>query len=73
MLALERSVPINNHRIVLEDDALPVYSGQARVIVMWDALSASPRRAPPLALAGAGEEKGDIISSATTNDWEVLA
>ncbi len=33
MLTLERSAPINNHRIVLEDGALPVYFAQARIIM----------------------------------------
>jgi len=33
MLVLKRSVPINKHRIMLEDIALPLYSDQARLIV----------------------------------------
>lgn len=52
MLALDKLVPINNHRIVLEYSALPAYSSHARVIVMLNAVSKSARRVPPLVLAG---------------------
>lgn len=73
MLAVEMIVPIANHRLVVQDDALPANAERARVIVMWDAVNKSGRRSPPLALAGVGEEKGDILSSAPTSDWEALS
>jgi hypothetical protein len=73
MQALEMTVPITNHRLVVQDDALPESADRARVIVMWDAVNKSGRRSPPLALAGVGEEKGDILSSAPTGDWEALS
>lgn len=73
MLALEMTVPIANHRLVIQDDALPANAEHARVIVMWESASPSGRRSPPLSLAGVGEEKGDIINSAPTGDWEALS
>ncbi len=73
MLALEMTVPIANHRLVVHDDALPANAERARVIVMWEAIPTSGRRSPPLSLAGVGEEKGDILSSAPTGDWEALS
>ena len=73
MRALEMTVPIANHRLVVQDDALPANAAHARVIVMWESISTSGRRSPPLSLAGVGEEKGDILSSAPTGDWEALS
>jgi hypothetical protein len=73
MLALEMTVPIANHRLVVQDDALPANAERARVIVMWESTPALGRRSPPLSLAGAGEEKGDILSSAPAGDWEALS
>lgn len=73
MLAIEMTVPISNHRLVVQDDALPANADRARVIVMWDSLPTSGRRSPPLSLAGIGEEKGDIISSVPSGDWEALS
>lgn len=73
MLAFEMTVPISNHRLVLEDDALPANADRARVIVMWESAKSSGRRSPPLSLAGVGEEKGEIFSSAPPSDWEGLS
>lgn len=73
MLAFEMTVPIANHRLVVQDDALPANAERARVIVMWDAINKSGRRSPPMVLAGVGEERGDIVSSAPSSDWEALS
>lgn len=73
MLALEMTVPIANHRLVVEDAALPDNAERARVIVMWESVRSAGRRSPPLSLAGSGVEKGDIISSAPMDDWEALS
>lgn len=74
MQALEITAAISNHRLVIEDAALPLNAEQARVIVLWNAPSASnARRTPPPALAGLGREKGDILSSAPISDWEAMA
>lgn len=73
MLALEMTVPIANHRLVVQDDALPAHAEKVRVIVMWESTASSGRRYPPAMLAGMGEEKGDIIGSAPLNVWEALS
>ncbi|NOT97580.1 MAG: hypothetical protein HOO97_00585 [Sideroxydans sp.] len=72
MLALETTALIDNHRLVIQDDALPAHAERARVIVMWESTKPVGRRAPP-PLAGMGEEKGDIINSVPPSDWEVLS
>jgi hypothetical protein len=63
MLAIETTVSIDNHRLVIQDKILPAYAEQARVIVMWNPSPVGGRRSPPPALAGMGEEKGDILNS----------
>ena len=73
MQALETIASISNHRLIIESDALPLYSERARVIVLWDAPSSSRPRTPPSALAGLGQEKGDILSSIPESDWGVLS
>ncbi len=73
MLALEMTVPIANHRLVVQDDALPANAESARVIIMWESAKPYGRRAPPPSLAGVGEEKGDIINSTPSGDWEALS
>lgn len=73
MLALETTVSIDDHRLVIQDAALPAHAERARVIVMWESAKPSGRRSPPSALAGLGEEKGDILSSAPESDWEALS
>ncbi len=73
MLALETTASIEDHRLVIHDDALPLHADRARVIVLWEPHPPDERRVPPPALAGMGEEHGDILSSTPTSDWEVLA
>ncbi len=73
MLAIEMVVPISNHRLVVQGEALPAYAERARVIVMWDAVNQSGRRSPPLALAGLGIERGDIFTGVPSGDWEALS
>lgn len=73
MLALETTAPIDDHRLVIQDAALPAHVEQARVIVMWESPKPAGRRSPPPALAGMGEEKGDILSGPPENDWDVLS
>jgi hypothetical protein len=36
MLALETTASIDDHRLVIQDAALPAHAEHARVIVMWD-------------------------------------
>lgn len=63
MLALETTASIDDHRLVIQDSALPAHADHARVIVLWESIKPAGRRSPPLSLAGKGEEKGDILSS----------
>ncbi len=72
MNALETIVSIADHRLVVENAVLPARVDRARVIVLWDTLPSNGRRLPPPALAGLGQEKGDILSSSPESDWEVL-
>ena len=72
MLALETTASIANHRLVIQNAALPAHAEGARVIVMWETEKPSGRRSPPPALAGMGEEKGDILSGPPESDWEAL-
>ena len=62
MLALETTASIDDHRLVIQNAALPAHAENARVIVMWEATKPAGRRMPPPALTGMGEEKGDILS-----------
>ncbi len=73
MLALETTASISDHRLVVQDDALPIHAEKARVIVLWDAPAPTGRRSPPPELAGKGEEKGDILAGPPLTDWDVLA
>lgn len=72
MLALETIASITDHRLVIQNDALPAHAERARVIVLWESAKPAGRRAPPSSLAGKGEEKGDILNSAPITDWEAL-
>ena len=62
MMALETTASIANHRLVIEDAALPDHAVRARVIVLWESAKPTGRRLPPPELAGMGEEKGDILN-----------
>jgi hypothetical protein len=73
MLALETTASIANHRLVIEDAALPDHAAQARVIVLWESAKPTGRRLPPPELAGMGEEKGDILNGPPECDWKALA
>ncbi|MGB7650049.1 MAG: hypothetical protein WBL62_02485 [Gallionella sp.] len=73
MLAIEMVVPISNHRLVVQGEALPAHAERARVIVMWDAVNQSGRRSPPLALAGLGTEHGELLTGVPSSDWEALS
>lgn len=73
MRALETTASIEDHRLVIQDDALPAHADRARVIVLWESDKPAGRRSPPLPLAGMGEEKGDILTGPPASDWEVLA
>jgi hypothetical protein len=73
MLALETTASIEDHRLVIQDAALPAHAENARVIVLWDSTKPAGRRTPPPALAGLGEEKGDILNGPPESDWEVLS
>ena len=70
MLALETTAPITDHRLVIQDDALPAHADRARVIVLRESAKLVGRRSPPPSLAGMGEEKGDILTGPPTSDWE---
>lgn len=72
MLALETIASIKDHRLIIEDEALPAYANRARVIVLWEAVKPAGRRSPPPSLASMGEEKGDIVSGAPDTEWEAL-
>jgi len=73
MLALETIASIEDHRLVIQDSALPAHADHARVIVLWESSKPAGRRSPPLSLAGMGEEKGDILSGPPESDWETLS
>ena len=73
MLALETTAFIADHRLVIQDAALPAHAECARVIVLWESPQTTGRRSPPLVLAGMGEEKGDILSGPPESDWEALS
>lgn len=73
MLALETTASIEDHRLVIQDAALPAHAENARVIVLWESTKPTGRRTPPPALAGLGEEKGDLLSGPPESDWEVLS
>lgn len=73
MLVLETTASISDHRLVIEDQALPAQANRARVIVLWESASPKGRRQPPPSLAGMGEENGDILSGPPASDWEALA
>jgi hypothetical protein len=62
MLALETTAKIDDHRLVVQSSALPAHAERARVIVMWEPSKPVGRCSPPPALAGMGEEKGDILN-----------
>ena len=72
-MALETTASISDHRLVVQNDALPVHADHARVIVLWESPVQAGRRSPPAELAGKGEEKGDILAGAPLTDWDVLA
>jgi len=71
MLALETTATIADHRLVIQDAALPAHAEHARVIVMCESTNSVGRRSPPPALAGMGKEKGDIVNGPPERDWEV--
>jgi len=79
MLALEMTASIADHRLVIQDAALPAHAEHARVIVMWESTKPAGRRQPPPALAGMSEEKGDILGGtlkkggSAANALELLA
>ncbi len=73
MLALETTAPIADHRLVIQDAALPAHAERARVIVMWETAKPTGRRSPPPALAGMGEEKGAILNGPPESDWKALS
>lgn len=73
MLALETTASIADHRLVIQDAALPAHAERARVIILWESAKSAGRRSPPLALAGMGEEKGDILGGPPDADWEALS
>ena len=61
MLAFETTASIVDHRLVIQDAALPAHAERVRVIVLWESTKPVGRRSPPPALAGMGEEKGGIL------------
>ena len=73
MLAIETAASIVDHRLAIQDAALPAHAEHARVIVICESARPVGRRSPPPALAGMGEEKGDILSGPPESDWEVLS
>lgn len=73
MFALETTASIADHRLVIQDMALPAHSVCARVIVLWESVKPNTRRTPPPALLGMGIEQGDILSSVPDSDWDVLS
>lgn len=73
MLALETTASISDHRLVIQDEALPAHADHARVIVLWESARQAGRRRPPPSLSGMGKETGDILDGPPVNDWEALA
>ena len=73
MLALETTASIADHRLVIQDVALPAHAERARVFILWESTKPTERRSPPPALAGMGEEKGDILNGPPESNWEVLS
>lgn len=73
MSTLETTASIDDHRLTIQDAALPAHAERARVIVMWESTKPAGRRSPPPALAGLGEEQGDIFSGPPEADWEALS
>ncbi len=73
MLVLETTATIADHRLVIQDAALPAHAERARVIILWESSKPAGRRSPPPALAGMGEEKGNIFSGPPESDWEALS
>lgn len=73
MLVLETTASIVDHRLVIQDMALPAHRVRARVIVLWEPAKSGMRRTPPPALLGMGTEQGDILNSVPDSDWDVLA
>ena len=73
MLALETTASIADHRLVIQDAALPAHAERARVIILWESKKPAGRRSPPASLAGMGDEKGDILNGPQESDWEVLS
>ena len=73
MPALETTVSIADHRLVIHDAALPAHAERARVIVLWELTKPAGRRSPPPALAGMGKEEGDILNGSPESDWEALS
>jgi len=73
MLALETTASIADHRLVIQDVALPAHAAHARVIILWESAKPAGRRSPPQELAGMGEEKGDILNGQPESDWEALS
>lgn len=73
MLALETTASIDDHRLVIRDAALSAHVEHARVIVMWESSKPAGRRMPPPALAGMGEEKGDLFRGPPESDWKALS
>ena len=73
MLAFEIAASIDNHRLVIQDFALPAHADYARVIVLWESTAPNGRRSPPPTLAGMGEEKADILNGPLESDWEALS
>ena len=73
MLALETTASIFDHRLVIQDEALPAHAERARVIILWESKKPVGRRSPPLSLAGMGKENGDILNGPQEGDWEVLS
>jgi len=72
MQALELSATVDGHRLVVQHPALPDHLETVRVIVLWETPGQAGRRLPPPSLAGMGVEKGDILSSASDEEWETL-
>jgi len=72
MLALETTASIADHRLVIQDAALPAHAERAR-IVMWESAKTAGHRSPPPSLSGMGEEEGDILSGSPESDWEALS
>jgi hypothetical protein len=73
MYALEVTASVEDHRLVIQDPALPDHLDMARVIVLWENPGETGKRTPPPGLAGMGIEKGDILSGPSEAEWEALS